>query len=46
MFHASGNEKKVVVAIFISEKQTLSRTTVTKDKECHYTMINKASNKI
>ena len=39
ILHASGKQKKVGVAIFISEKIDFKINTVTRDKEGHYIMI-------
>ena len=39
IFHANGKQKKVGVAIFISEKIALKIKKITKDKEGHYIMI-------
>ena len=39
VFHASGNEKKVGVAIYITDKVDLKTKSVIKDKEGHYIMI-------
>ena len=39
IIHASGNEKKVGVAILISEKIDFKIKTITRDKEGHYIMI-------
>ena len=39
VFHANGNQKKVGVAILISEKIKFKIKTVTRDKERHYLMI-------
>ena len=39
IFHATGNQKKVRVAIFISDKIDFKIKTVTRDKEGHYIMI-------
>ena len=39
IFHANGNQKKVGVAILISEKIDFKIKTVTKDEEGHYIMI-------
>ena len=39
LFHASGNQKKAGVAIFISDKTDFKIKNVTRDKEGHYIMI-------
>ena len=39
IFHANGNQKKVGVAILISEKVDFKRKTITRDKEGYYIMI-------
>ena len=39
IFHANGNQKKVGVAILISDKIDIRIKTVTRDKEGHYIMI-------
>ena len=39
LFHASGNQKKAGVAIFISDKTDFKIKNVTRDKEGHYLMI-------
>ena len=39
VFHANGNQKKVEVAILISEKIDFKIKTVTRDKEGNYIMI-------
>ena len=39
IFHASGNQKKTGVAIFISDKIHFNIKTITRDKEGHYIMI-------
>ena len=39
IFHANGNQKKVGVAILISEKIDFKIKTITRDKEGHYIMI-------
>ena len=39
IFHANGDQKKVGVAIFISDKIDFKIKTITRDKEGHYTMI-------
>ena len=39
IFHANGNDKKVGVAILISDKIDFKIKTVTRDKEGHYRMI-------
>ena len=39
IFHANGNQKKVGVAILISEKINFKIKTITRDKEGHYIMI-------
>ena len=39
IFHASGNQKKSGVAIFISDKIDFKIKNVTRDKEGHYIMI-------
>ena len=39
VFHANGNQKKVGVAILISDKIDFKINTVTTDKEGHYIMI-------
>ena len=39
IFHANGNQKKVGVAILISDKIDFKIKTVTRDKEGHYIMI-------
>ena len=41
MLHASGNGKKVRVAIFISNKRDFIQR-LTKDKEAHYVMIKRS----
>ena len=38
-FHANGNQKKVGVAILISDKIDFKTKTITRDTEGHYTMI-------
>ena len=40
IFHANGNQKKVGVAILISDKIDFKTKTITRDKEGHYIMIN------
>ena len=40
VFCASGNNKKVRVPIFISDKTDFKTNTITKDKEEYYIMIN------
>ena len=39
VFHTNGNQKKVVVAILISDKVDFKMKTVTRDREGHYIMI-------
>ena len=39
IFHANGNQKKVEVAILISDKIDFKIKTITRDKEGHYIMI-------
>ena len=39
IFHANGNQKKVGVAILISEKINFKIKTITRDKEGHYILI-------
>ena len=39
IFHANGNQKKAVVAVFISDKIDFKIKNVTRDKEKHYIMI-------
>ena len=39
IFHANGNQKKVGVAILISDKIDFKIKTITRDKEGHYIMI-------
>ena len=39
IFHANGKQKKVGVAILISDKIDLKIKKITKDKEGHYIMI-------
>ena len=39
IFHANGNQKKVGVVIFITDKIDFKIKTVTRDKEGHYIMI-------
>ena len=39
IFHAHGNQKKVGVAILISDKIDLKIKNVTRDKEGHYIMV-------
>ena len=39
IFHASGNQKKAIVAILVSDKIDFKITMVTRDKEGHYIMI-------
>ena len=39
IFHANGNQKKVGVAILISDKIDFKIKTTTRDKEGHYIMI-------
>ena len=39
IFHANGKQKKVGVAIFISDKIDLKIKNITRDKEGHYIMI-------
>ena len=39
IFHANGNQKKVAVAILISDKIDFKTNTITRDKEGHYIMI-------
>ena len=36
IFHANGNQKKVGVAILVSDKRDFKIKTVTRDKEAHY----------
>ena len=42
IFHANGNQKKVGVAIIISEKIDFKMKTITRDKEGHYIMIKRS----
>ena len=42
MFHTSGNDTKVEVAILISEKIDFKTKTIKKDKEGHYIMIKES----
>ena len=44
IFHANGNNKKVGVAILISDKRDFPTKDITKDKEGYYIMV-KGSNK-
>ena len=46
IFHANRNEKKVGVAILISDKIDVKTKTVIEDKEDHYIMIKGPSKKI
>ena len=39
LFHANGNQKKVGVAILITERIDFKTKTITRDKEGHYIMI-------
>ena len=39
IFHANGNQKKVGVAILMSDKTDFKIRTITRDKEGHYIMI-------
>ena len=39
IFYAKGNQKKVGVAILMSDKIDLKIKTITRDKEGHYIMI-------
>ena len=39
IFHANGNQKKVGVAILISDKIDFKTKSITRDKEGHYIMI-------
>ena len=39
IFHANGDQKKAVVAIFISDKIDFEIKAVKRDKERHYIMI-------
>ena len=39
IFHANGNDRKVGVAILISDKIDFKAKTITRDKEGHYIMI-------
>ena len=39
IFHENGNQKKVGVAILISDKTDFKIKTITRDKEGHYIMI-------
>ena len=39
IFHSNGNQKKIGVAILISDKIDFKIKTITKDKEGHYIMI-------
>ena len=39
IFHANGNQKKVAVAILISDKTDFKTKTITRDKEGHHIMI-------
>ena len=41
IFHANGNQKKVGVAVLISDKIDFKIKTITRDKEGHYIMINR-----
>ena len=41
-FHANGNQKRVGVAILISDKIDFKTKTVTRDKEGHYIMIKES----
>ena len=43
IFHANGNQKKVGVAILISDKIDFKIKTTTRDKEGHYIKIGRAS---
>ena len=43
IFHANGKQKKVGVAIFISEKIALKIKKITKDKVGHYIVIRNQS---
>ena len=46
IFHANGNQKKVGVAILISDKIHFKIKTITRDKEGHYIMIKGSIKKI
>ena len=39
IFHANGDQKKAVIAIFISDKIDFETKAVKRDKEGHYIMI-------
>ena len=39
IFHANGNQKKVGIAILISDKTDFKTKTAIRDKEGHYIMI-------
>ena len=40
IFYAKGNNKKVGVAVLISDKIDFKKKAMTSDKEAHYIMIN------
>ena len=42
IFHANGNQKKVGVAILISDKIDFKIKAITRDKEGHYIMIKRS----
>ena len=45
-FHANGDQKKIRVAILISDKVYFEIKTVIRDKEGHYTVIKGQTKKI
>ena len=45
IFHANGNQKKVGVAVLISDKTDFKIKTITRDKEGHYIMMKGSTKK-